>query len=62
MVQIGMSEDFTKELIFELGLILGFSLVLAEVVDVEETKYGSYQKVLKDHMFGKKMMVRKDDK
>ena len=43
MVQIGMFKDFAEEWIFELGLVLGFSLVLAEVVDVEETEYGSYQ-------------------
>ena len=62
MVQIWMSEDFVEEWVFELKLVLMSSLVLVEVVDVEETKYGSYQKVLKDHMFGKKLMVRKDDK
>ena len=36
MVQIWMSVDFVKEWVFELGLVLGFSLVLAKVVDVED--------------------------
>ena len=45
MVQIWMFEDFAEEWIFDLELVLGFSLVLTEVVDVEGTKYGSYQKV-----------------
>ena len=44
IVQIWMFVDFVEEWVFELGLVLGFSLVLAEVVDVEETKYGLYQK------------------
>ena len=44
MVQIWMSEDFAEEWVFELELVLVSSLVLVEVVDVEETKYGSYQK------------------
>ena len=42
MVQIWMFEDFAKEWVLEPRLILVFSLVLTEVMDVEETKYGSY--------------------
>ena len=41
MVQIWMSEDFAEEWVFELKLVLVSSLVLVEVVDMEETKYGS---------------------
>ena len=45
MDQIEMFDDFVEEWIFELELVLGFSLVLTMVVDVEEIEYGSYQKV-----------------
>ena len=45
MVQIWMAEDFVEEWVFELELVLVSSLVFGEVVDVEETKYGSCQKV-----------------
>ncbi|KAH9801842.1 hypothetical protein KPL71_001175 [Citrus sinensis] len=60
MVQTWMFEDFAEEWVFELELVLVSSLVLVEVVDVEETKYGSYQKVQKVHMFGRKKMARRD--
>ena len=62
MVQTWMFEDFAEEWLFELELVLVSSLVLVEVVDVEETKYGSYQKVQKVHMFGRKKMARRDDR
>ena len=48
MVQTWMSEDFAEELVFELELVLVSSLVLVEIVDVEETKYGSYVREEKD--------------